>query len=157
MIVHLHLPLEQWLILTYRLDVKNFERSLAGRKDSGFLTFGQLCQFIRKLCYRSLLPAFVPAVTEWSAVLDLSGRELKQLSSPVFIFRLKMKSDLDGACRIKARRDLSDKVPGSLDSLVEAAKEEFSVQARQFIVSLIEGSAGRYPSQCRYRSGYGLL
>ena len=57
---------------------------------------------------------------------------------PDFIFRLKMKSDLDGACRIKARRDFSDKVPGSLDSLVEAAKEELPVQARQFIVSLIE-------------------
>ena len=49
-----------------------------------------------------------------------------------------MKSDLDAACRVKARKDFSDKVPGSLDGLIEAAKEEFSAQARQFTVSLIE-------------------
>ena len=49
-----------------------------------------------------------------------------------------MKSDLDAACRVKAHRDISDKKPRSLDRLIEAAKEEFSAQARQFVVSLIE-------------------
>ena len=49
-----------------------------------------------------------------------------------------MKSDLDAACLVKARRDQSDKQPGSLDSLMEGEREEFATKGRQFIVSLIE-------------------
>ena len=97
--------------------------------------------FVRKLCYWSFLPPHVPVVSEWSSFssfLEILGQEFKQLSGRDFIYRLKRKSDLDAACLVKARRDQSDKQPGSLDSLMEGEREEFATKGRQFIKSLIE-------------------
>ena len=53
------------------LDTKCFERSLIKRRDSGFLTFGELCRYIRRLCQRALLPKHTPADTDWSGLLQL--------------------------------------------------------------------------------------
>ena len=54
--------------------------------------------------------------------------------------RLKLQTDLDGACRIKARRDQSDdKAPDSaIESQAEVVKEKFTVKARGYFVYLLE-------------------
>ena len=38
-----------------------------GWRNAGFFTFGQLNSFIRKLCYRSLLPKHVPKEADWTS------------------------------------------------------------------------------------------
>ena len=117
-------------------DTKSFEYSLSGRRDAGFLIFGQLYQFAK--CYRALLPKQALPVLDWLALLELRGQPLTQLSSRDFLFRLKLQTDLDGACRVKARRDQSDdKAPDSaIESQAEVVKEKFTVKARVFVYLL---------------------
>ena len=122
------------------LDIRCFERSLVGYRDAGFFTFGQLNNFIRKLCYRSLLPKHHPSETDWTQLPILRTAELRQLSSRDFLHRLKLKEDLDGAAESKVKRDHSDKegpIP-NFSKLVEECKEKFAGKARGYVVYLLE-------------------
>ena len=120
------------------LDIRCFERSLVGHRDAGFFTFGQLNNFVRKLCYRSLLPKHHPKNTDWTQLPILRSAELRQLSTRDFLHRLKLKEDLDGAASSKIKRDYSDKegpIP-NFSKLVEECKEKFAGKARGYLVYL---------------------
>ena len=124
------------------LDNRCFETSLVGHKDSGLFTYGQLNNFIRKLCYRSLLPKHLPKDTVWTQLPVLRTSELRQLSSREFLNRLKLKEDLDKDAAAKVKPDHSDKegpIPNRA-KLVEECKERFVGKARGHIVFLLEKS-----------------
>ena len=91
------------------------------RRDSGLFTFGEMCRYIRKLCSRAILPKHTPADTDWSGLLQLSLDECRELSSRDFLNRLKLKFDLDGASRAKARKQNSGKknLNTNIDGLAE--------------------------------------
>ena len=110
-----------------------------GHRDAGFFTFGQLNSFVRKLCYRSLLPKFTPKETDWSQLPLLRTETLRQLSTRDFLVRLKLKQDLDQAATAKVKRDHSDKegpIP-NLAKLVDDCKEKFASKARGYLVFLL--------------------
>ena len=122
------------------LDNKCFARSLVGHRDAGFFTFGQLNSFIRKLCYRSLLPKFSPKENDWSQLPILRTETLRQLSSRNFLARLKLKQDLDQTATANVKRDHSDKegpIP-NLAKLVEECKEKFVSKARGYLLFLLQ-------------------
>ena len=105
-----------------------------------FFTFGQLNSFIRKLCYRSLLPKHLPKETDWTQLPILRTAELRQLSSRDFLTRLRLKQDLDAASTAKVNRDNSDRegpIPNMAEQ-VEAVKEKFIAKARSYLVTLLE-------------------
>ena len=117
---------------------------MAGHRDSGFFTFGQLNNFIRKLCYRSLLPKHSPKETDWTQLPVLRTAELRQLSSRDFLTRLRLKQDLDAASTAKVRRDNSDRegpIP-NLSEQVETVKEKFVAKARSYLVTLLQNFLG---------------
>ena len=95
---------------------------------------------MRKLCYRSLLPKHLPDEAEWTGLHSLQGESLTQLSSRDFLNRLKLKGDLDAACRARAKREADDPQSVYTDSeaAVEAIKEEFASRARSYLVRLLE-------------------
>ena len=126
------------------LDNRCFQRSLVGHKDAGFFTFKQLNYFIRKLCYRSLLPKHHPKDTDWTQLPILRTAEVRQFSSRVFLHRLHLKEDLDKAATAKVKRDHSDTdgpIP-NLTKLVEDCKERFVVKARGYLLILLEKLLG---------------
>ena len=129
------------------LDTKCFERSLSGQRDATLRTvlsvlfvYGQYCCFIRRLCHRAILPKCNPDDVEWTKLLQLCPDDLKQLSSRNFLSRLKLTVDLDHACRAKIKRNQDDKKPGQpgLDALVAKERKNFGVEARSYIVTLLE-------------------
>ena len=124
----------------FYLDTKCFERSLAGRRDATLFVYGQYCRFIRRLCHRAILPKCTPDDAEWTKLLQLCPDDLKQLSSRDFLSRLKLETDFDQACRAKIKRHQDDKKPGqpSLDALAAKERENFGIEARGYIVSLLE-------------------
>ena len=73
-----------------------------------FFTFGQLNNFIRKLCCRSLLPKHVPKKTDWTQLPVFRTAELRQLSSRDFPTRSRLKQDLDVASTANVMRDYRD-------------------------------------------------
>ena len=110
------------------------------RRDSGFFTFGELCRYIRKLCSRAILPKHTPADTDWSGLLQLSLDECRELSSRDFLNRLKLKFDLDGASRTKARKQNIGKksLNANIDGLAETVRDNFATQARSYVVFLLD-------------------
>ena len=111
-----------------------------GHRDSGFFTSGQLNNFIRKICYRSLLPKHLPKETDWTQLPVLRTAELRQLSSRDFFTRLRLKQELDAASTSKVKRDYSDwecPIPNKAE-LADGVKEKFVAKARKIIVTLLE-------------------
>ena len=97
---------------------------------------------MRKLCYRSLLPKHLPDETDWTGLHTLQGESLTQLSSRDFLNRLKLKGDLDVACRSRAKREVDDpqSVHTDFEAAVELIREEFASKARSYLVYLLERS-----------------
>ena len=85
-------------------------------------------------------PQIIPDDVEWTKLLQLCHDDLKQLSSRDFLSRLKLTADLDQACRAKLKRSQEDKKPGqpSFDSLIAKEKENFGVEARSYVLSLLD-------------------
>ena len=122
------------------LDTKCFSRSLTRRRNSGFFTFGELFRYIRKLCSRAILPKHTPADTDWPGLLQLPLDECRELSCRDFLSRLKLKFDLDGASRAKARKENSGKknLNTIIDGLAETVMDNFATQARSYVVFLLD-------------------
>ena len=122
------------------LDTKCFSRSLTRSRDSGFITFGELCRYLRKSCSRALLPKHTPADNDWSSLLQLSLDDCRKLSCRDFLSRLKLKFDLEAASRDKARKENSEKknLSAIIDGLTETVKDTFATQARSYIVFVID-------------------
>ena len=138
---------------------KCFARSLVGHRDAGFFTFGQLNSFIRKLCYRSLLPKFTPKETDWSQLPILRTETLRQLSSRDFLDRLKLKQDLDHAATVKVKRDHCDKegrIP-KLAKLVEECKEKFVSKARGYLVFLLQKFLDHHSINAEFVKGLAIF
>ena len=120
------------------LDVLSFERSLANSVDNNFFTFGQLCRFIHRLAARCAQPSTFPVCTDWFGLLDFDVDKMVMLSSSDFLKRLKLRTDLTAACRIKAERDLAQKAGTPAVNLhIEKLRGEFSVGACTFIVRML--------------------
>ena len=104
------------------------------------MTYRELRQFIRKLSYRSLLPKLSLYESDWTGLFALQGQTLTQLSRQDFLHRLKLKGDLDAACRIRAKQEVDDQqsVHTNCEAAVESIKKEFFVQARNYLVFLLE-------------------
>ena len=79
------------------------------RRDWDFLTFGELCRYLRKLCSRAILPKPTPADNDWSGLLQLSLDDCRELSCRDFLSRLKLKFDLEAASEAKAKKENSGK------------------------------------------------
>ena len=121
------------------LDTKCFDQSLAKRRDSAFFVYGQYCRYVRKLCHRAILPKYVPGDVEWTKLLQLCPGDLRQLSCRDFLNRLKLDVDLDAACLAKVKRFPADKSStSSLEELAAKERENFAIEARGYIVSLLE-------------------
>ena len=120
------------------LDNKCFERSPQGRRDSGFFTFGQLNQYVRKLGYRSLLPKFVSREGGWTHLEELQTATLRQLSTEDFLIRLNLRTDLDAAAKSEKVLGGQKTTEASETELAATFKEEFTSRARSYLVSLLE-------------------
>ena len=111
------------------------------RWDSGFFTFGQLYQSVRKLSYWSLLPKFVPRESDWTRLGELQTAELRQLyTTQDLLIRRSLKTDLDAAANAEAGREMGEqKCTGvAISELATTYKEEFASRARSYLMSLLE-------------------
>ena len=129
-----------YLLASFLLDTKSFENHLARKKESGFFTYREFHQFIRKLGARTLLPKHVPGILDWQALEDLRGQDLRQLSSRDFLTRLKLKEDLGAACLSRVQKESSEKKPSAadLEAAVEAIRNDFAAKARGYLVFLLK-------------------
>ena len=72
-------------------------------------------------------------------MLQLCPDDLRQLSCRDFLNRLKLDIDLDTACLAKVKRFTADKSSiSSLEELAAKERENFGIEAREYIVSLLE-------------------
>ena len=112
---------------------------MAKRRDSAFFVYGQYCRYVRRLCRRAILPKCVPGDVEWTKLLQLCPDDLRQLSCRDFLNRLKLDVDLDAACLVKVKRFPADNAStSSLEGLAAKERENFGVEARGYIVSLLD-------------------
>ena len=118
-----------------------FEISLSGRRDAGFFIFGQLCQFIHKLCMRCLAAKCIPKSTEWYDLLSLNVEEKQVLLPSDFLQRLKLDAKVDAVMRRQAAQDLSDLKSdrAKVDKHADELRQDFCVKARNYLLLLIEG------------------
>ena len=99
---------------------------------------GQLCRFLHKLLSRCAHPKSYPLSTSWFDLVTVDLGSLKLLPPADFLKKLKLRVDLDQACRIKAERDLAMKPGGSdFSEQVAKVKEEFALKARSYFVFLL--------------------
>ena len=112
---------------------------MAKRRDSAFFVYGQYCRYVRRLCRRAILPKCVPGDVEWTKLLQLCPDDLRQLSCRDFLNRLKLDVDLDAACLVKVKRFPADNAStSSLEELAAKERKNFGVEARGYIVSLLD-------------------
>ena len=92
------------------------------------------------MCYRSLLPKHSPDESDRTGLFSLQGQTLTQLSTLDHLNRLKLKGDLEAACRVKARWDVDEhqSVDPDFETTVEAVKADFVAKARNYLVPLLE-------------------
>ena len=69
----------------------------------------------------------MPEATDWKALSELQGQELRQLSSRDFLHRLNVKGDLTGACQTRVQKDNNGKKgpQREFDAAVEDVREDF--------------------------------
>ena len=122
-------------------DVLSFGRGLSNSADYNFFTFGQLCKFIHRLVSRCASASSFPVVTDWFGLLSFDLGKLSLLPPVDFLKRLKLKTDLVAACRIKAEHDLSQKSGTAAVTIhIEKLKGEFAVSARSFILRVLQSA-----------------
>ena len=111
---------------------------MSGRRDRGFYTFRQLCQYLLTLARRCASPKGIPPEDQWSEILELDLKRVAALSVSEFITRIKLGTKLDSACKAKAERDVKDKQTEGLplDALSGKHKEEFGRAARSYVTHL---------------------
>ena len=111
---------------------------MSGRRDRGFHTFRQLCQYLLTLARRCASPKGIPPEDQWSEILELDLKRVAALSVSEFITRIKLGTKLDSACKAKAGRDVKDKQTEGLplDALSGKHKEEFGRAARSYVTHL---------------------
>ena len=111
---------------------------MSGRRDRGFYTFRQLCQYLLTLARRCASPKCIPSEDQWSEILELDLKRVAALSVSEFITRIKLGTKLDSACKAKAERDVKDKQTDGFpsDALSGKHKEEFGRAARSYATHL---------------------
>ena len=112
-------------------------RESPGPEESGFFTYREFHQFIRKLFTRAL-PKHVPGILDWQALEDIQGQDLRQLSSRDFLSRLKLKEDLGATYLSRVQKENSEKKPSptEMEAAVEATRNDFASKARGYLVFL---------------------
>ena len=119
-------------------DTTSFERSLGKRKDSNFFTFGQSCKLLHKLASRCAHPTSYPACDDWFGLLTFNVDKIVLLPPSDFLKKLKLRADLDQACRAKAEKDLTQKPGSSVVAIfAEKVKGEFATNVRTCILRLL--------------------
>ena len=96
-----------------------FEHSLSKKRDSGFFTCGQLCQFVRTLACRCYLSTNVPDSGDWLSLLEFKPSSIKPLSSRPFLKRIQLENKVAAADKVKAEQEISER-SGSRDGLEKA-------------------------------------
>ena len=92
-----------------------------------------------ELSHRAILPKYISSDVEWTKLLQLCPDDLRQLSCRDFLNRLQLTVDIDRACRAKVKRFHTDKsAPSNLNEQVTKEKMKFAIEARAFIVSMLE-------------------
>ena len=140
--VHYHHNLKENAVFT---DTKCFECSLSRRRDSGFIIYRELHQFVRKMCFRFLLTKHSADESDCTELFALQGQPLTQLSTRDFPNCLKVKGDLDAACRAKARRDVDMSMSIRVFTLIlklSGNQGRICSQGRNNLVFLLERSLG---------------
>ena len=120
------------------LDTTSFVPHLVDRRDHGFHIYRQLCQNLFKLGRRCIKSKSLPQETDISGILSISVSDARALAVPDFIARSKLDQRLNTACKIKAKKELSDKKGNRayLPKLVKESKEEFGRLGRSYVAYL---------------------
>ena len=124
------------------LDTTSFVPHLVELRDHGFHIYRQLCQYLFKLGRRCIKSKSLPLETDLTGILNVSVSDAKDLPVTDFIVRSKLEQRLNTACKIKAKKELSDKKASraNLPKLVKASKEEFGRLGRSYVAYLFQAA-----------------
>ena len=109
-----------------------FAKSLSGRKDSGFFTFGQICRYVRCLAGRIVETESLPDDKDWHGILVKDLGSCVPLKNSEFLVKLKLVRKLNTAAKHRADKDLSGRKPteASLTDAVNKIRLDFIKEAR---------------------------
>ena len=114
------------VMINWFVDVNSYLINLGGRRDRAFYLYRDLCQYLM------------------TKLLDLSVTDAKALTVTEFLARIKLGTDFDHACRVRADKEKHEKkhegVP--IEKVVTQVREEFSCLARSYIVFLFRETQG---------------
>ena len=112
-----------------------FTKSLSGRKDSGFFTFGQICRYVRCLAGRNVGTESLPDDKDWHGILVKDLGSCTPLKNSEFLVKLKLVRKLNAAAKQRADKDLSGRKPteASLTDAVNKTRVEFVKEAKAYI------------------------
>ena len=113
--------------ISFCLDANPFSLSLSGRRDRGFYTYRQVCQFLFKLAQRCSAPKDLPVDQDWPDILNLNLNDTTALTITEFLSRF-----------TKAERQTQETSNASLTlkALTNRNKEDFGRSARSYVAFL---------------------
>ena len=109
-----------------------FSKSLSGRKDSGFFTFGQICRYVRCFAGRILETDSLPEEKDWHGILVKDLGSCRPLKNSEFLIKLKLVRKLNTAAKQRADKDLSGRKPteATLTDAVNKIRVDFIKEAK---------------------------
>ena len=125
------------------LDTTSLVPHLIERRDHGFHIYRQLCQYLFKLGRCCVKPKSLPRESDLSGILEVVISDARALAIPdFFLARSKLDQRLNGACKIKTEKELSNKqgTQAKLPKLVKEIKEEFGRLGRNYIAFLFRAA-----------------
>ena len=87
----------------------SFSPSLTGRADSGFLLYGQICKFIRRLAARIVPSESLPDDTDWHQIIITDFSVAPNLKVGEFFDGLRIRNKLNRACKVQAEQEVREK------------------------------------------------
>ena len=123
----------------------SFSPSLSGRVDSGFLLYGQICKFLRRLAARIVPPASLPDDTDWHQIIITDFSVAPNLKVGEFFDGLRIRNKLNRACKVQAEQEVREKkLPSTeVENVARRLKLTFSNLARSYILFLCTSIQGQ--------------
>ena len=101
------------------------------RWDATFFLCGDVCKFIKKLCFRVYQPDTVPLENAWFHLLAFKTSDGKFMENDEFLIRLKITKAAGLHYNEKSSKAVINKT-------AEAAKTDFTTSAKKYIEYLLE-------------------